>query len=169
MRDHKNAILRPAVSIQFYGIIRWGNIGIFHAKNLFEGFPSLNQCLRVFTWCAIPRSRYLKGSCLASQWLVRALCKCAGKHEMGLCSRLSIQTQEHYEAALFASSRREKSSYPLSRNLDVSKNAQPNEHSAFIFRLTLQSRLRKGINTKIAVRTKVTHWSETDFLVDILG
>ena len=57
----------------------------------------------------------------------------------------------------------------LSRNLDVSKNAQPNEHSAFIFRLTLQSRLRKGINTKIAVRTKVTHWSETDFLVDILG
>ena len=43
------------------------------------------------------------------------------------------------------------------KNLDVSKNAQPNEHSAFIFRLALQSRLRKGINTKIAVRTKVTH------------
>ena len=86
-------------------------------------------------------SRYLKGSCLASQWLVRALCKCAGKHEMGLCSRLSIQTQEHYEAAaaaLFASSR-ERNHLILEpreeKNLDVSKNAQPNEHSAFKVRI----------------------------------
>ena len=69
-------------------------------------------------------SRYLKGSCLASQWLVRALCKCAGKHEMGLCSRLSIQTQEHYEAAaaaaLFASSREDfsKREIILSSNLE---------------------------------------------------
>ena len=76
------------------------NIGDFHARNLFEVFQSLNNRYeRGF----LHASRYLKGSCLASQWLVRALCKCAGKHEMGLCSRLSIQTQspenseEHYE------------------------------------------------------------------------
>ena len=69
MRVHKNAILRPAVSIQFYGIIRWGNIGIFHAKNLFEFFSQSQSMLEGFYMMRDPEEpiskRFLFGITMA--------------------------------------------------------------------------------------------------------